>query len=99
MSSFDFVQFFPVYGGSLLTIDGSLDWQVPEEEKELGPQDRLIHVYHFTRDASQNHMVNCSKTFGFCVRVAFSEDCGLKSAAYVVSLFVHISENNSCFCI
>ena len=32
-------------------------WQVPEEEKDLGSQDRLIHVYHFTRDASQNHMV------------------------------------------
>ncbi|CAM6012936.1 unnamed protein product [Sphagnum balticum] len=31
--------------------------EIPEEEKELGPQDRLIHVYHFTRDASQNHMV------------------------------------------
>ncbi|CAK9869375.1 unnamed protein product [Sphagnum jensenii] len=31
--------------------------EIPEEEKELGPQERLIHVYHFTRDASQNHMV------------------------------------------
>uniref|UniRef100_A0A0D6QUA6 ubiquitinyl hydrolase 1 n=1 Tax=Araucaria cunninghamii TaxID=56994 RepID=A0A0D6QUA6_ARACU len=31
--------------------------EIPEEEKNLGPQDRLIHVYHFTRDASQNHMV------------------------------------------
>jgi ubiquitin carboxyl-terminal hydrolase 7 len=40
----------------------SLDVQIPEEEKELGPQDRLIHVYHFTRDASQNHMV-CSSPF------------------------------------
>lgn len=32
--------------------------QIPEEEKNLGPQDRLIHVYHFTKDASQNQMVN-----------------------------------------
>ena len=24
--------------------------QVPEEEKNLGPQDRLIHVYHFMKD-------------------------------------------------
>ncbi|CAK9266793.1 unnamed protein product [Sphagnum jensenii] len=31
--------------------------EIPDEEKELGPQERLIHVYHFTRDASQNHMV------------------------------------------
>ncbi|XP_058085188.1 ubiquitin C-terminal hydrolase 12-like isoform X1 [Magnolia sinica] len=30
--------------------------EVPEEEKNLGPQDRLIHVYHFTKDASQNQM-------------------------------------------
>ncbi|CAA6653759.1 unnamed protein product [Spirodela intermedia] len=28
--------------------------EIPEEEKNLGPQDRLIHVYHFTKDASQN---------------------------------------------
>ena len=31
--------------------------QIPEEEKDLGPQDRLIHVYHFTKDASQNQVV------------------------------------------
>ncbi|KAI3783642.1 hypothetical protein L1987_42728 [Smallanthus sonchifolius] len=28
--------------------------EIPEEEKDLGPQDRLIHVYHFMKDASQN---------------------------------------------
>lgn len=32
--------------------------QIPEEEKNLGPQDRLIHVYHFTKDTAQNQMVN-----------------------------------------
>ncbi|XP_057861300.2 ubiquitin C-terminal hydrolase 13 isoform X2 [Cryptomeria japonica] len=31
--------------------------EIPEEEKNLGPNNRLIHVYHFTKDASQNHMV------------------------------------------
>ncbi|XP_026426184.1 ubiquitin carboxyl-terminal hydrolase 12-like isoform X3 [Papaver somniferum] len=31
--------------------------EIPEEEKNLGPQDRLIHVYHFTKDASQTQMV------------------------------------------
>ncbi|KAK9156956.1 hypothetical protein Scep_003530 [Stephania cephalantha] len=30
--------------------------EIPEEEKNLGPQDRLIHVYHFTKDSSQNQM-------------------------------------------
>lgn len=30
--------------------------EIPEEEKNLGPQDRLIHVYHFTKDAAQNQM-------------------------------------------
>ncbi|CAA6658468.1 unnamed protein product [Spirodela intermedia] len=28
--------------------------EVLEEEKNLGPLDRLIHVYHFTRDTTQN---------------------------------------------
>eukprot|EP00897_Mesotaenium_endlicherianum_P006819 jgi/Mesen1/6165/ME000317S05299 len=32
--------------------------EVPAEEEEMGPQDRLIHVYHFTRDTSQNPMVH-----------------------------------------
>jgi len=30
--------------------------EVPEEEKSLGPFDRLIHVYHFTKD-TQNQTV------------------------------------------
>lgn len=37
------------------------DWllfQIPEEEKNLGPHDRLIHVYHFTRDPNQNQMAS-----------------------------------------
>ncbi|PKA56995.1 Ubiquitin carboxyl-terminal hydrolase 12 [Apostasia shenzhenica] len=28
--------------------------EIPEEEKTLGPHDRLIHVYHFMKDPSQN---------------------------------------------
>ncbi|WOL02144.1 ubiquitin carboxyl-terminal hydrolase 13-like [Canna indica] len=31
--------------------------EIPEEEKNLGPQDRLIHVYHFMKDPNQNQMV------------------------------------------
>ncbi|XVE75807.1 hypothetical protein DITRI_Ditri12bG0121700 [Diplodiscus trichospermus] len=28
--------------------------EIPEEEKNLGPHDRLIHVYHFTKETAQN---------------------------------------------
>eukprot|EP00246_Nothoceros_aenigmaticus_P013115 TRINITY_DN439_c0_g3_i1.p1 TRINITY_DN439_c0_g3~~TRINITY_DN439_c0_g3_i1.p1 ORF type:complete len:1081 (+),score=256.97 TRINITY_DN439_c0_g3_i1:216-3458(+) len=43
--------------------------EIPDEEKDLGPHDRLIHVYHFTRDASQNHMVqNFGEPFFLVVR-------------------------------
>jgi|APAra0007618328_1042625.scaffolds.fasta_scaffold04224_2 hypothetical protein len=31
--------------------------QIPEEEKNIGPNDRLIHVYHFTKEAGQNQVV------------------------------------------
>lgn len=34
-----------------------LELQIPEEEKNLGPHDRLIHVYHFTKETAQNQMV------------------------------------------
>lgn len=30
--------------------------EIPEEEKNLGPNDRLIHVYHFTKESAQNQM-------------------------------------------
>ncbi|XP_010519993.1 PREDICTED: ubiquitin carboxyl-terminal hydrolase 12-like isoform X2 [Tarenaya hassleriana] len=28
--------------------------EIPEEEKNIGPNDRLIHVYHFTKESGQN---------------------------------------------
>ncbi|KAK7824509.1 ubiquitin carboxyl-terminal hydrolase 12, partial [Quercus suber] len=31
-------------------------YKVPEEEKNLGPHDRLIHVYHFMKDTAQNQV-------------------------------------------
>ncbi|XP_031094460.1 ubiquitin carboxyl-terminal hydrolase 12-like [Ipomoea triloba] len=39
--------------------------EIPEEEKNLGPQDRLIHVYHFMKDAAQNqaHVQNFGEPF------------------------------------
>ncbi|XP_039061183.1 ubiquitin carboxyl-terminal hydrolase 12-like isoform X2 [Hibiscus syriacus] len=30
--------------------------EFPEEEKNLGPNDRLIHVYHFSKETAQNQM-------------------------------------------
>ncbi|XP_030531793.1 ubiquitin C-terminal hydrolase 12-like isoform X2 [Rhodamnia argentea] len=30
--------------------------EIPEEEKDLGPHDRLIHVYHFTKETAQNQL-------------------------------------------
>nr|GEZ88468.1 ubiquitin carboxyl-terminal hydrolase 12 isoform X6 [Tanacetum cinerariifolium] len=33
-----------------------LFWAYSRKEKNLGPQDRLIHVYHFTKGATQNQM-------------------------------------------
>jgi hypothetical protein len=49
-------------------VSGTSNLQIPDEEKELGPQERLIHVYHFTRDASQNHMVCASRPLHMSVR-------------------------------
>ncbi|MBA0692953.1 hypothetical protein Goari_010473, partial [Gossypium aridum] len=31
-------------------------YKIPEEEKNLGPNGRLIHVYHFTKETAQNQM-------------------------------------------
>ncbi|XP_021973074.2 ubiquitin carboxyl-terminal hydrolase 12 isoform X1 [Helianthus annuus] len=43
--------------------------EVPEEEKDLGPQDRLIHVYHFTKDTTQNQQVqNFGEPFFLVIR-------------------------------
>ncbi|RZC77834.1 hypothetical protein C5167_002235 [Papaver somniferum] len=44
--------------------------EIPEEEMNLGPRDRLIHVYHyhFTKDASQSQMVqNFGEPFLFII--------------------------------
>lgn len=43
------------FHGSVLIFHMAL--QIPEEEKNLGPHDRLIHVYHFMKDTSQNQVV------------------------------------------
>ncbi|MCO5571925.1 hypothetical protein L7F22_025676 [Adiantum nelumboides] len=50
--------------------------EIPDEEKELGPQDRLIHVYHFMRDSSQNQIV---QNFGEPFFLVIKEDETLNS--------------------
>ncbi|KAJ8756255.1 hypothetical protein K2173_025067 [Erythroxylum novogranatense] len=37
--------------------------EVPEEEKNLGPHDRLIHVYHFMKETTQNQVQNFGEPF------------------------------------
>ncbi|KAI3419919.1 Ubiquitinyl hydrolase 1 [Psidium guajava] len=37
--------------------------EIPEEEKNLDPRDRLIHVYHFMKDATQNQVQNFGEPF------------------------------------
>ncbi|XP_031385521.1 ubiquitin carboxyl-terminal hydrolase 13-like isoform X2 [Punica granatum] len=42
--------------------------EVPEEEKNLGPQSRIIHVYHFTKEANPNQQVqNFGEPFFFVI--------------------------------
>jgi len=41
--------------------------QIPEEEKNLGPHDRLIHVYHFMKDTTQNQVVSTFKFYFNCI--------------------------------
>nr|QEP51817.1 ubiquitin carboxyl-terminal hydrolase 12-like protein [Pinus massoniana] len=42
--------------------------EIPEEERNLSPGDRLIHVYHFNKDSSQNHIIqNFGEPFFFVI--------------------------------
>jgi ubiquitin carboxyl-terminal hydrolase 7 len=42
--------------------------EIPEEEKNIGPNDRLIHVYHFTKDPTQSQIQNFGDPFLLLVR-------------------------------
>ncbi|CAK9866222.1 unnamed protein product [Sphagnum jensenii] len=42
--------------------------EIPDEETELGSQDRLIHVYHFNHDSSPNHVQNFGEPFFLVIR-------------------------------
>ncbi|XP_056164532.1 ubiquitin C-terminal hydrolase 12-like isoform X1 [Syzygium oleosum] len=39
--------------------------EIPEEEKNLGPHDRLIHVYHFMKDTTQNQVMKSEQVQNF----------------------------------
>ncbi|CAL5343071.1 unnamed protein product [Camellia sinensis] len=53
--------FVKVYVWAWIRVSGAgchVDYfRIPEEEKNLGPHDRLIHVYHFMKDTAQNQVV------------------------------------------
>ncbi|KAK6147384.1 hypothetical protein DH2020_018296 [Rehmannia glutinosa] len=36
--------------------------EIPEEEKNIGPNDKMIHVYHFTKEIAQNQVSRISGT-------------------------------------
>ncbi|CAN1139911.1 Ubiquitin C-terminal hydrolase 12 [Linum perenne] len=43
--------------------------EIPEEEKQIGPNDRLIHVYHFMKDTAQTQQVqNFGEPFFLVIR-------------------------------
>ncbi|CAK8537193.1 unnamed protein product [Lathyrus sativus] len=44
--------------------------EIPEDEKNFGPHDRMIHVYHFLKDTAQNqmHVQNFGDPFFLVIR-------------------------------
>lgn len=62
-NSFLTSSFFFFLSSRLPAISMILTSQIPEEEKNLGPHDRLIHVYHFTKETAQNQMVINSPSY------------------------------------
>lgn len=46
-----------IWSHQFLTLFLTILKQIPEEEKNLGPHDRLIHVYHFMKDPNQNQQI------------------------------------------
>lgn len=67
--------------------------EVPEEEKNIGPQDRLIHVYHFTKDASQNHVV---QNFGEPFFLAIHEGETLAEVKERIKRKLHVPDEEFC---
>ena len=44
--------------------------QIPEEEKNIGPNARLIHVYHFTKESGPNQVV-APKKLKFLIKKSY----------------------------
>lgn len=71
--------------------------QIPEEEKSLGPHDRMIHVYHFLKDTAQNQMVRLN---GFAVYTFFlfsAQNTSKIKFLFNQSTFVTTSKTFKCY--
>ncbi|TKY53566.1 Ubiquitin carboxyl-terminal hydrolase 12 [Spatholobus suberectus] len=53
--------------------------EIPEEEKNLGPHDRLIHVYHFLKDSTPNQWKFAFLSFG---RPEYLQDSDIVSTRF-----------------
>ncbi|KAK9289736.1 hypothetical protein L1049_007895 [Liquidambar formosana] len=65
-------------------------YKIPEEEKNLGPHDRLIHVYHFTKEIAQNQMN--IQNFGEPFLLVINEDETLAEIKVRIQKKVRVSD-------
>lgn len=49
--------------------------QIPEEEKNFGPHERLIHVYHFITETAQNQLVRLH-TYAEIISLSYDDISG-----------------------
>ncbi|KAK1426169.1 hypothetical protein QVD17_14838 [Tagetes erecta] len=63
--------------------------EIPEEEKNFGPQDRLIHVYHFNKDNNQTQVQN----FGDPFFLLLHEDETLADVKTRIQKKLHVSDD------
>lgn len=75
--------------------------QVPEEEKNLGPDNRLIHVYHFNKETAQNQMVyNMDELINihdlFWLLRYFLECPAILHYMHVLRIYILFSFNSKC---
>ncbi|KAF6169872.1 hypothetical protein GIB67_034264 [Kingdonia uniflora] len=78
-----------IYGNGFESFCPLFWSQIPEEEKDLGPHDRLIHVYHFNKDPSQNPIV---QNFGEPFFLIIHEGETLAEVKLRIQKKLHISD-------
>nr|GEW40507.1 ubiquitin carboxyl-terminal hydrolase 12-like isoform X2 [Tanacetum cinerariifolium] len=66
--------------------------EIPEDEKNIGPQDRLIHVYHFIKDSAQNQMQ--VQNFGDPFFLVIHEDETLADVKNRIQKKLHVSDDD-----